>query len=121
MLVGAALAIVVLAIFLKDVKPTLVVGVSIPLSVLFAVVLMYFTGLDLNVMTLAGLSLGIGMLVDNSVVVIENIYRLRGRGVPAARAAVQGARQVGMSVVASTLPRCACSCRQCSLPASSAT
>ena len=103
MLVGAALAIVVLAIFLKDVKPTLVVGVSIPLSVLFAVVLMYFTGLDLNVMTLAGLSLGVGMLVDNSVVVIENIYRLRGRGVPAARAAVQGARQVGMSVVASTL------------------
>ena len=73
MLVGAALAIVVLAIFLKDVKPTLVVGVSIPLSVLCAVVLMYFTGLDLNVMTLAGLSLGIGMLVDNSVVVIENI------------------------------------------------
>ena len=54
-------------------------------------------------MTLAGLSLGIGMLVDNSVVVIENIYRLRGRSVPAARAAVQGARQVGMSVVASTL------------------
>ena len=103
MLVGAALAVVVLAIFLKDVKPTLVVGVSIPLSVLCAVVLMYFTGLDLNVMTLAGLSLGIGMLVDNSVVVIENIYRLRGRGVPAARAAVQGARQVGMSVVASTL------------------
>ena len=103
MLVGAALAILVLAIFLKDVKPTLVVGISIPLSVLFAVVLMYFTGLDLNVMTLAGLSLGIGMLVDNSVVVIENIYRLRGRGVPAARAAVQGARQVGMSVVASTL------------------
>ena len=103
MAVGAALAIIVLAIFLKDVKPTLVVGISIPLSVLFAVVLMYFTGLDMNVMTLAGLSLGIGMLVDNSVVVIENIYRLRSRGVPAARAAVQGARQVSMSVVASTL------------------
>ena len=103
MLVGAALAIIVLAIFLKDIKPTLVVGVSIPLSVLFAVVLMYFTGLDMNIMTLAGLSLGVGMLVDNSVVVIENIYRLRSRGVPAARAAVQGARQVSMSVVASTL------------------
>ncbi len=103
MVVGAALAIIVLAIFLKDIKPTLVVGISIPLSVLFAVVLMYFTGLDMNVMTLAGLSLGIGMLVDNSIVVIENIYRLRGRGVPAARAAVQGAKQVGMSVVASTL------------------
>ena len=103
MLVGAALAIIVLAIFLKDIKPTLVVGVSIPLSVLFAVVLMYFTGLDMNIMTLAGLSLGVGMLVDNSVVVIENIYRLRSRGVPAARAAVQGTKQVGMAIMASTL------------------
>ena len=103
MAVGAALAIIVLAVFLKDIKPTLVVGISIPLSVLFAVVLMYFTGMDMNIMTLAGLSLGIGMLVDNSVVVIENIYRLRSRGVPAARAAVQGTKQVGMSVVASTL------------------
>ena len=103
MLIGAALAIIVLALFLRDIKPTLVVGFSIPLSVLFAVVLMYFTGMDLNVMTLAGLSLGIGMLVDNSIVVIENIYRLRSRGVPAPRAAVQGTKQVGMSIVASTL------------------
>ena len=103
MIIGAVLAIIVLALFLRDVKPTLVVGFSIPLSVLFAVVLMYFTGMDLNVMTLAGLSLGIGMLVDNSIVVIENIYRLRSRGVPAARAAVQGTKQVGMSIVASTL------------------
>ena len=103
MLVGAALAIIVLALFLRDIKPTLVVGFSIPLSVVFAVVLMYFTNMDLNVMTLAGLSLGIGMLVDNSIVVIENIYRLRSRGVPAARAAVQGTKQVGMSIVASTL------------------
>ena len=68
---GAVLAILILALFLKDVKPTLVVGVSIPLSVLFAVVMMYFTGLDLNIMSLGGLSLGIGMLVDNSIVVIE--------------------------------------------------
>ena len=103
MIIGAALAIIVLALFLRDIKPTLVVGFSIPLSVLFAVVLMYFTGMDLNVMTLAGLSLGIGMLVDNSIVVIENIYRLRSRGVPAPRAAVQGTKQVGMSIVASTL------------------
>ena len=66
------------------------------------------------------LALGIGMLVDNSVVVIENIYRLRSRGVPAARAAVQGAKQVGMSVIASTSPRCVCSCRWCSPPASCA-
>lgn len=103
MAVGAALAIVVLALFLKDVKPTIVVGISIPLSVLFAVVLMYFTGITLNMMSLAGLSLGIGMLVDNSIVVIENIYRLRSRGVPAARAAVQGARQVKGAIIASTL------------------
>ena len=100
---GAVLAILILALFLKDVKPTLVVGVSIPLSVLFAVVMMYFTGLDLNIMSLGGLSLGIGMLVDNSIVVIENIYRLRARGVPAPRAAVQGTRQVFASIVSSTL------------------
>ena len=100
---GAVLAILILALFLKDAKPTIVVGVSIPLSVLFAVVMMYFTGLDLNIMSLGGLSLGIGMLVDNSIVVIENIYRLRARGVPAPRAAVQGTRQVFASIVSSTL------------------
>lgn len=103
MMLGALLAIVVLALFLKDIKPTLVVGISIPLSVLFAIVLMYFSGLTLNMMTLSGLALGIGMLVDNSVVVIENIYRLRARGVPAARAAVQGTKQVAGSIIASTL------------------
>ena len=120
MAVGAALAIIVLAIFLKDVKPTLVVGISIPLSVLFAVVLMYFTNLDMNVMTLAGLSLGIGMLVDNSVVVIENIYRLRSRGVPAARAAVQAPVRCPCRWWPPPSPRCACSCRWCSPPASCA-
>ncbi len=103
MVLGALLAIVVLALFLRDVKPTLVVGISIPLSVLFAIVLMYFSNLSLNMMTLSGLALGIGMLVDNSVVVIENIYRLRARGVPAARAAVQGTKQVAGSIIASTL------------------
>ena len=97
---GAALAIIVLALFLKDLRPTIVVAISMPLSVLFAIVLMYFTGITFNILSLSGLALGVGMLVDNSVVVIENIYRLRGRGVPAARASVQGARQVGMSVVA---------------------
>ncbi len=100
---GAVLAILILALFLKDAKPTIVVGVSIPLSVLFAVVMMYFTGLDLNIMSLGGLSLGIGMLVDNSVVVLENIYRLRGRGISPARAAVQGAKQISGAVIASTL------------------
>ncbi len=100
---GAALAILILALFLKDVKPTLVVGVSIPLSVLVAIVLMYFTGISLNMMTLSGLALGIGMLVDNSIVVIENIYRLRGRGVNAPRAAVQGTKQVSGAIISSTL------------------
>ena len=103
MLIGALLAIIILAIFLKDVKPTIVVAISIPLSVLFAIVLMYFTGLELNMMTLSGLALGIGMLVDNSVVVMENIFRLIGRGLPAPRAAVQGAKQVRGSIIASTL------------------
>ena len=103
MIIGAILAIIVLAIFLGDFKPTIVVAISIPLSVLFAIVLMYFAGLELNVMTLSGLSLGIGMLVDNSVVVMENIFRLRGQGLPAPRAAVQGAKQVRGAIIASTL------------------
>ena len=100
---GAALAIIVLALFLKDLRPTIVVAISMPLSVLFAIVLMYFTGITFNILSLSGLALGVGMLVDNSVVVIENIYRLRGRGVPAARASVQGARQVAGSIISSTL------------------
>ncbi len=100
---GAVLAILVLALFLKDLRPTLVVALSMPLSVLFAIVMMYFTGITFNILSLSGLALGIGMLVDNSVVVIENIYRLRGRGVPAPRASVQGARQVAGSIISSTL------------------
>ncbi|MBR2562819.1 MAG: efflux RND transporter permease subunit, partial [Eubacterium sp.] len=103
MLLGALLAILVLALFLRALKPTLVVAISIPLSVLFTLVLMYFTGLSLNMMTLSGLALGVGMLVDNSIVVMENIFRLRSRGIPAARAAVQGARQVRGAIIASTL------------------
>ena len=103
MIVGAALAILILALFLKDVKPTIVVAVSIPLSVLTALIFMYFTGISLNMMSLSGLALGIGMLVDNSIVVIENIYRLRSKGVGAARAAVQGTKQVAGAIIASTL------------------
>lgn len=103
MIVGAILAVIILALFLKDVKPTLVVAVSIPLSVLTALVLMYFSDISLNMMSLSGLALGIGMLVDNSIVVIENIYRLRSRGVAAARASVQGTKQVAGAIIASTL------------------
>ncbi len=100
---GALLAIIVLALFLRDVRPTVVVAFSIPLSVLFAIVLMYFTNVTLNMISLSGLALGVGMLVDNSIVVMENIYRMRAQGVPAARAAVKGARQVSGAIIASTL------------------
>ena len=100
---GAALAILVLIVFLKDAKPTIVVAFSIPISVLFAVVLMYFTDITLNILSLSGLALGVGMLVDNSIVVIENIYRLRNLGMSAPRAAVKGANQVAGAIFASTL------------------
>ena len=100
---GALLAILVLALFLKDVRPTVIVAFSIPMSVLFAVVLMYFTNITLNIISLSGLALGVGMLVDNSIVVVENIYRLRSNGVSAARAAVVGANQVAGAIAASTL------------------
>lgn len=103
MLIGALLAIIILAIFLLDARPTLVVAFSIPFSVLTAIVIMYFTGLSINMMSLSGLSLAVGMLVDNSIVVIENIYRLRYRGLNAPRAAVQGAKQVAGAIIASTL------------------
>ncbi|MBR2778998.1 MAG: efflux RND transporter permease subunit [Firmicutes bacterium] len=103
MLLGALLAILVLALFLKSVRPTLVVAISIPLSVLLALSLLYFTNLSLNIMTLSGLSLGIGMLVDNSIVVLENIFRLRGREYTAPHAAVQGTKQVSGAIIASTL------------------
>lgn len=102
-IIGAVLAIIVLAIFLKDVKPTLVVAISIPLSVMTALTCMYFSKISLNMLSLSGLALGIGMLVDNSIVVMENIYRLRSKGIAAPRAAVQGTRQVAGAIVASTL------------------
>ena len=100
---GGALAILVLILFLRDARPTLIVACSIPFSLLCAVTLMYFSGVTLNLISLSGLALGVGMLVDNSIVVIENIYRLRSEGVPAARAAVLGANQVAGAIFASTL------------------
>ena len=103
MIVGAILAILILLLFLKDIKPTLVIACAIPVSVIFAVVLMYFSGVTLNMISLSGLALGIGMLVDNSIVVIENVYRMRGEGLSAKKAAVEGAKQVGGAITASTL------------------
>lgn len=100
---GAVLAIIILFFFLKDIKPTSIIAVSIPVSVVFAIVLMYFSGVTLNMISLSGLAVGVGMLVDNSVVVIENIYRLRNKGYTATQAAVSGATQVAAAITSSTL------------------
>ena len=103
LLLGALLATVILLLFLRDLRPTVIVAFSIPISLLFAVVLMYFTGVTLNIISLSGLALGVGMLVDNSIVAIENIYRLRQLGYNAATAAVHGCRQIAGAITASTL------------------
>ena len=103
MLIGAILAILVLIVFLKDYRPTIVVAISIPFSVIFAIVLMYFTDISLNMISLSGLMIGVGMLVDNSIVVIENIYRLRNEGLSIRKACVEGANQVAGAIMASTL------------------
>lgn len=100
---GALLAILILLVFLKDLRPTMVVAFSIPISLVTAVVCMYFSGVTLNIISLSGLALGIGMLVDNSIVVIENIYRLRSEGYSAREAAMEGARGVAGAIIASTL------------------
>ena len=100
---GAVFSVVVLFLFLRDWRPTLITLLSIPVSVIFAVVLMYFTGVTINMISLSGLAVSVGMLVDNSVVVIENIYRLRAKGATIIQAAVSGAGQVLGAVTASTL------------------
>lgn len=103
MIVGAVLAVLVLIVFLKDFRPTIVIACSIPLSVVFAIVLMYFSDISLNIISLSGLALGIGMLVDNSIVVIENIYRYRSEGYTVRKAAVEGASEVTGAIIGSTL------------------
>ena len=103
LLLGAILAIIILFLFLRDIKPTIIVACSIPISVVFAIVLMYFSGVTLNMISLSGLAIGVGMLVDNSVVVIENIYRLRGLGYSPIQASLNGAKQVAGAIASSTL------------------
>lgn len=103
LLLGGLLAILILLFFLRDLRPTLIVACSIPLSVVAAIVAMYFSGVTLNIISLSGLALGVGMLVDNSVVVIENVFRLKQMGYSTKKAAIEGARQVAGAIVASTL------------------
>jgi hydrophobic/amphiphilic exporter-1 (mainly G- bacteria), HAE1 family len=103
LILGGLFAMIVLFLFLKNVRSPLIIGISIPYSVIFTFVLMYFSDFTLNIMTLGGLALGIGMLVDNSIVVIENIYRHLSMGKDSKKAAIEGAMEVGAAITASTL------------------
>lgn len=100
---GALFSVLVLFLFLRDWRPTIITLVSIPLSLVFAIVLMYFSGVTINMISLSGLAVAVGMLVDNSVVVVENIYRLRAKGATIVQAAVSGAGQVLGAITSSTL------------------
>jgi HAE1 family hydrophobic/amphiphilic exporter-1 len=100
---GGILAILVLWLFLRNIKSTVIISLSIPISVIVTFFLMYVSGVTLNIMSLGGLALGVGMLVDNSIVVLEAIDRYRKQGLPPAEAADKGASEVGVAVTASTL------------------
>lgn len=102
-LFGIFLAVVVLFVFLRRITPTLVISIAIPISIIATFTLMYFQGLTLNVMTLGGLALGAGMLVDNAIIVVENIYRHMERGKSVAQSAIDGTAEVGGAITASTL------------------
>jgi CzcA family heavy metal efflux pump len=102
-LIGAALAVMVILIFLRNLRSTMIVSLSIPISIVCAFVLLYFNNLSLNVFTLGGLALGVGRLVDDAIVVLENIYRHRSAGQSPSEAAIQGSGEVGLAVLASTV------------------
>ena len=101
--VGGLLAVLIIALFLRDTRATVIVGLSIPVSVVATFFIMYQMGISLNIMSLGGLALGVGMLLDDSIVVIESIYRHREKGANGHDAAVRGTSEVAMAVVASTL------------------
>lgn len=103
LILGGILSIAILFVFLKSIRPTIIIAFSIPISVLFAITMMYFSNVTMNIISLSGLALGVGMLVDNSIVVIENIYRLKNEGMSATKAAVRGSNQVSGAIFASTL------------------
>lgn len=102
-LIGGLLAVIVLFLFLRDFRSTIIIATSIPLSVIATFLLMYRFDITLNIMSLGGLTLGIGMLVDNSIVVLESIFRKKNSDIPVTRAAIEGTSDVGSAVVASTL------------------
>lgn len=100
---GALLAIAILYLFLRNIRTTFIIGTSIPVSIIATFILLFYQGITLNLMTLGGLALGIGMLVDNAIVVLENIYRFRQMGYGREEAAILGTKEVAMAVTASTL------------------
>ncbi|BES64201.1 efflux RND transporter permease subunit [Gottschalkiaceae bacterium SANA] len=102
-LIGAFLAVLILYIFLGNYRTTLIIAITIPVSIISTFILLFYTGITINLMTLGGLALGLGMLVDNSIVVLENIFRFRQEGYDFKEAAVRGAKEVSLSVMASTL------------------
>lgn len=102
-IVGGMLAVLILFIFLKNIRTTLIIGTAIPISVIATFVLVYFSGISLNIVSLGGLALGVGMLVDNAIVVLENIYRHRNEGYSRVEAALLGTGEVGRAILASTL------------------
>jgi len=102
-LLGALMAVFILYIFLRRIKVTAIISFVIPISVIATFNLMYFNGLTLNIMTLGGLALGAGMLVDNAIVVVENIFRNMETGMTVREAAINGTAEVGGAIVASTL------------------
>lgn len=101
-LIGGVIAIIILLLFLNSVRATLVIGLSIPIALISTFALMYFTGQTLNVLTLGGLALGIGMMVDSSIVILENIYSYRKKGHSLVEAATMGASELAPAVIAST-------------------
>ncbi|MEA1911786.1 MAG: efflux RND transporter permease subunit, partial [Spirochaetota bacterium] len=102
-MIGAFLAIIVLFVFLRSLKTTFIIGLTIPVSLIITLMLMYFAGLTLNIMTLAGLALGVGMLVDNSIVILENIFRYREKGTKLSSSAILGAQEMINAITTSTL------------------
>ncbi|MCA0987819.1 efflux RND transporter permease subunit [Guptibacillus algicola] len=102
-IIGSILAAAVLYLFLRNIRSTLIIGLSIPISIVGAFILMYFSGQTINLLTLGGLALGVGMMVDNSIVILENIYRLRQEGKSLKDAAVEGTKEVGSAIIASTM------------------
>ncbi|MCZ6485719.1 MAG: efflux RND transporter permease subunit, partial [Acidobacteria bacterium] len=102
-LYGSMLAVFILLLFLRNLRSTLVVAISIPISVIASFGLMYFYGFTLNIVTFGGMALGVGVLVDNAIVVLENIYRHRQEGMEKKEAARQGTKEVAMAITASTL------------------